>query len=121
LGLQASYFRLGAGDGDQEQQFTSTTFTIGPTWHPLKGFWLDPFIEAHLANYSGTYESYGGGNIRNKSGLGAEGLIGLQLATRHFAGGMHARYGIASIHPTVPYAETSVTWAMVGVQMEARW
>jgi hypothetical protein len=72
---------------------------------------VDPFVEAHVVgfvNVSGRSSlDYTGGPGVGRTGV--EGVLGLQLASRYVAGGVHFRAGT-----------TNQAWAMVGAQLEAR-
>ncbi len=111
LGLQASFLVMQDGNNEGLPFLTIDALTVGPAWHPLKGFWFDPFMEAHLV---GVVDIRGGypdlaAWYREKAGrLGAEGILGLQLASDVVAGGLHIRYG------------TIGSWLMLGAQVEVR-
>jgi len=95
LGLQASYFAMEVGNNEAYETFKAKALTLGPSWHPLRGYWVDPFVEAHVVGFvsvSGrsSFDYTGGPGV---SRTGVEGVLGLQLASRYVAGGLHLRAG----------------------------
>jgi hypothetical protein len=107
LGLQASYFHLEAPNNEAYPTFTADALTLGPTWHPLRDLWFDPFVEAHAVSFVRTE----GTNFYSEDPgrFGGELVGGVQLASRYVAGGFNYRLGC-----------TSRTWSMAGIQLELR-
>ncbi len=107
LGIGLSYFRLSAGNNENDTPFELDAIEASATWRPVVGKWFDPFVQAGALGVIDSGGGYMGSETTSRFGL--EGMAGFDFVRLPFALGVHVRSGV-----------TNRAWTLAGLHLEVR-